>query len=52
MKTLIWAAFALLALIWTGLAAASAGLAEGLIGAVASGGATQVGADAAPEAAA
>ncbi len=47
MKTLIWAAFALLALIWTGLAAASAGLAEWLIGAVASGEATQVAADAA-----
>lgn len=41
MKTLIWAAFALLALIWTGLAALSAGLAQWLIGAMASGEATQ-----------
>lgn len=47
MKTLIWAAFALVALIWTGLAAVSAGLAQWLIGAVASGEATQVAADAA-----
>lgn len=42
MKTLIWAAFALLALIWTGLAALSAGLAQWLIGAMASGEATQM----------
>lgn len=41
MKTLIWAVFALLALLWTGLAALSAGLAQWLIGAVSSGDATQ-----------
>jgi hypothetical protein len=41
MKTLIWATFALLALIWTGLAAVSAGLAEWLIGLVTSGQATE-----------
>ena len=41
MKTLIWAGFALVALVWTGLAAATAGLTEWALAALASGQATQ-----------